>query len=83
MDLESLASVGLVGKLLRESLDDVTQTILKSFVHLCKVSLLVKSILHFFHPLGELISQMIQSILDVLYSLSESIEGLLADTSTT
>jgi len=42
MNLERLTSVCLVGKLLGKRLNYVTETILKSFVHLSKVSLLVK-----------------------------------------
>ena len=83
MDLERLASVSFVGKLLGKSLHDVTQAVLESLVHLRKVSLLIKRILHFLHPLGEFVSQMIQSILEILHPLYKSIESLLADTTAT
>ena len=56
MDLECLAGVTLISELLGQSLDDVTQTVLESLVHLSKVSLLVNSILHLFDPLGEFVS---------------------------
>ena len=78
MNLKSLASVTLVGELLSESLDNITETILEGFVHLGKVCLAVKIVLHLLHPLGEFVAQVIQSILKIAYSLSKSIEGLLA-----
>ena len=82
MDLECLAGVTLISELLGQSLDDVTQTVLESLVHLSKVSLLVNSILHLFDPLGEFVSKMVQSILEIIHSLDESIKSLLANTTT-
>ena len=81
MDLEGLASVSLVGELLSQGLDDVTEAILERFVHLREISLLVQSVLHFLHPFGEFVSQVIERIFEFSNSLSKCVKCFLADAS--
>ena len=79
MEFESLTSVSFISKLLSQSLYDITETILKCFVHLCKVGLRIQTVLHLLHPLCELVSEMVESILKISYSLNECVKGFLAD----
>jgi len=79
MELEGLASVSFISKLFSQSLHDVAETILQCFVHLCKVSLRVQAVLHLLHPLSELVSEMVESILKISYSLNKCVKGFLTD----
>ena len=65
MNFECLASISLVSKLLVESLHNFTQAFLESPIHLSKVGLRVKLVLHILHPLGELVSKLVQSIFKI------------------
>jgi len=80
MDLKCLASVTLVSELLGQCLNDITEAVLQSLVHLVEISLLVQGVLHFLHPLGKLVTQMGQLHLKVVNTTYESIKDLLADT---
>jgi len=82
VNLERLTCVCLVCKLLGERLNNITQTILERFVHLSEVSLLVKRILHFLHPSGELVLQVTKSIFQVRDSLFELSESFLTNATT-
>lgn len=82
MDLESLASVTLVSKLLRQGLDDVRKSVLKGLVHLSEVSLLIQRILHLLHPFGELVTQMGQLHLQIVHAVHERVKCFLTDSTT-
>ena len=80
VDLERLAGVRLVSKLFGQRFHDVAQSVLERLVHLREVRLLVQRVLHLFHPLRELVPQVVQRVFQVRNSLSKSIECFLTDT---
>jgi len=65
VDLERLAGVHFVSKLLGQRFHYVAQSVLECLVHLHKVRLLVQRVLHLLHPLRELVSQMVQRVFQV------------------
>ena len=78
MELQGFASITFISKLLGKCLHDVTEAILKSFIHLCEVCLGIEIVLQFFHPICKLISEMIEGIFEIRNSLSKFIEFFLA-----
>lgn len=82
MDLECLARVTLVSKLLRQGFDDVRKSVLEGLVHLSEVGLLVQRVLHLFHPLRELVTQMGQLHFQVVDAVYKSVKCFLTDAAT-
>lgn len=80
MDLEGLSGVTLIGELLGQGLDNIGESVLKGFVHLGEVSLLVERVLHFLHPSGEFVTEVVELVLEVSALVGELSESSVVST---
>ena len=82
VDLESLARISFVSKLLRQGLNDIAEAVLQGLVHLSEISLLVKGVLEFLHPSGEFVLQLAKGCLQIIDASLKLSKGFLADSTT-
>ena len=80
VDPESLVSIGFVGKLFGQLLNDLGKSFGKSLVKLLPVCLLIELVLQSLNQFHNLISEHVESIFKVCHSLLECIKSLLTDT---